>query len=226
MSTIPTLTIRLLDIPLRHDPAIMSMLLVGAGEEVASALKKKKQRGIDPSLFHNGEMRYSGIQIARYQGAVEYMAIGEDEARTLDYWYELFRESNGHQLQNTIEIHERYTPAFLPELKKYRVRTLLINDALAVELNDLTDRFARIDKLEKYIYGNLHTFFKHIGFSFDTRQHFLKVVIDEVIPYDHAMPVYHGQKKTAMDIVFQCNFRLPQALRIGQSTAIGYGKVT
>ena len=226
MPIIPTLTIRLLDIPLRHDPAIMKMLLIGAGDEAAAALKKKKQYGIEPSLFHNGEMAYSGIQIASYQGAVEYTAIGETEVKTLEFWYENFIQNNENQIQNAVYIQERYTPSFLPEQKKFRLKTVLINDELAKELNDITDKFARMDKLEKYIYGNIQTFFKHIGYVFDKNKNFLKITITDIVYYDKAMPVYHGEKKSAMDIVFLCNFRLPQALRLGQSTAIGYGKVT
>lgn len=225
MPSIPTLTIRLFDIPLKHDPAIMKMLLVGAGEETAKALRTRPEAGVDASLFHNHEVGYSGIQLATYKQSIEYTAIGAAEVQTLGYWFDVFEKKNSSNLDNTVLIHERYTPAFLQEQRKYQVRTLLISDELAKELNDINDKFARMDKLEKYLFGNLQTFFKHIGYTYDKQQNFLKITVQEIGYYSRAMPVYHGEKKTAFDITFLCNFLLPQSLRLGQSTAIGYGKV-
>ena len=122
-------------------------------------------------------------------------------------------------------IQEHYTPDFLLSEKNYRIRPLIVSDDLAKELNEMTDKFARYDRLEKYLYGNLQRFFTHIGFAFDKEVHFLKVTVTELKAFNRSMPVFHGHKKTAFEVAFKVNFRLPQTLRIGQSTALGFGKV-
>ncbi len=128
-------------------------------------------------------------------------------------------------LQNTVSIRECYTPSFLTYLKKYIVHPFLVSDQVAKEINGIEDKFLRHNRLEKYLFGNLHTFFQHIGFEFNKETHFLKVSVVDAAFYDRALPVYHNQKKTAFRITFKVNFKLPQTVRLGQSTAVGFGDV-
>ncbi|AWV97677.1 CRISPR-associated endonuclease Cas6 [Arcticibacterium luteifluviistationis] len=224
MKAIPICTIRLLDVTINDEPDYKKMLLIGAFEKVQNSLKGEKVEGIEPELFHNQENKYSGIQLAAYKKTAEYTAIGETEVATLNFWYEQYLKSTGEAPQNIVLINETYVPAFIAYQQTYRVKTMLISDELAKELNNMTDKFARWDRLEKYLYGNLKRFMRHIGY--EPGEQFLKVTIQDIMHYDTSKPVYHGQKKTALDIRFQCNFRLPQTLRLGQSTAIGYGRVS
>ncbi len=222
---IPTLTLRLLDIQMPNEPDTRKLLLNGAKDLLGAHTTRVNEEGINMDIFHNQNIVYSGIQLGRYQRSPEWTAIGGDAVKALQLWYQLFREESPHLLRNTVEIRENFTPEFLPYQKKYRVRPLLISDELAKSLNEITDKFMRYDRLEKYLYGNLMTFFQYIQFDFNKDRHFLKINVLDAPFFNRALPVYHQQKKTAFDIVFKCNFRLPQTLRLGQSTALGYGKV-
>ncbi len=215
--------LQLLDIPLSNGLVKRKQFLIRMKNLVTD--KQVKDKNIDPDLFHNDQVQYSPIQIGRYQGAVELTAMGKKAVKTLKFWYKQFKKENKTVLQNVVIIQERYTPVFLSYQKNYRIRTMLINDDLAKELNGLKDKFARQERLEKYLYGNIKRFFKHIGYQYNDKENYLKVNVEHFSYHDKALPVYHDNKKTAIDIRFKVNIRLPQSLRLGQSTAVGYGKI-
>lgn len=221
----PLLTLRLLDIRMPEEPGIKKLLLNGAKDLARKHQALFDQNEIDIQIFHNDDIQYSGIQLSRFQGAPEWTAIGEKEVKALELWYDLFKKENQGRLENTMEIRESYTPAFLPRQKTYKISTFLINDETAKSLNEIKDQFARFDRIEKYLFGNLQTFFKHINFVHDKNANFLKITVVDLMTHSRAKPVYHEQKKSAFNVTFLCNFRLPQTLRLGQSTALGYGKV-
>lgn len=222
---IPILTLRLFDIKIPDDPGDKQLLLTGAKDLLREHQDRCDAHGVDMELFHNKDIAYSGIQLSRFQGISEWTAIGVEYVKALDHWFEIFQETHPVELDNVVEIRERYTPSFLPYHKRYQISSFLISDDLAKKLNNMNDRFREADKIEKYIYGNLMTFFQHIGFEFDKDFYFLKVQVEELIPYNRSLNVFHGQRKTALKVRFRCNFRLPQTLRLGQSTALGFGKV-
>lgn len=223
--TIPILCLRLLDIPLTEEADLRKLLLVGAKDLARKHQARFEQQGLSIDLFHNEQVVYSAIQLGRYQQAPEWTAMGDKACRALLLWYEIFRTQTVQPLRNTVEIREGYTPEFLEYPKRYKVGSLLISDELAGELNKMSNKFARQDRLERYLYGNLQTFFSFIGFSYDKAHDFLKVTVEEADLHNRSHRVYQGQKKTALKLRFTCNFRLPQHLRLGQSTSLGYGKV-
>ena len=224
MKNIPTLTLRLLDVHIPADADTKSLLLNGAKDLARHHQKKFQKKNLSIDLFHNNKIQYSGIQLGRYQGCPEWTAIGKQEVKALKLWFKIFKTENAHLLQNVVIIKERYTPDFLPYQKRYKISPLLVSDKLAKNLNELEDKYARFDHLEKYLYGNIKNFMQHVGYNHDPNQHFLKVTMMDCLPFDRALPVYHQQKKTAFRVRFKCNFRLPQIVRLGQSTALGYGK--
>jgi len=225
MKKIPIYTIRFLDIIIPDNPDMTNLLLNGAKDLAKENKKLFKKKGIKPEVFHNDDIKYSGIQLSRYQGSPEYTAIGIVEVRALKLWYKLFKKDIDIVLKNTVKIQEQYTPEYLNYRKKYFVKKLLINDNLAKELNKIADKFAVYNRLEKYIYGNIMRFLKHIEFEHNPEQKFIEVKIQNIKRYSKAQKVYHQNKKTAFDIRFTCNFRLPQMVSLGQSTALGYGRV-
>ena len=225
MPIVPILTIRLLDIPLPSEPDTKKLLLLGAKDLAREHKKLFDKKKIDISIFHNTEVKYSGLQLGNYQKSPEWTAIGNEAVKALKLWYKIFKSKNKKELKNTVVINEKYTPEFLNYQKKYRINPILISDDMAKELNHVKDKFTRHDRLEKYVYGNLQRFFTHINFEHDKKQNFLKINILDLRPYNRSVDVYHRQKKTAFDITFLCNFRLPQTVRLGQSTAVGYGKM-
>ncbi|GJM33930.1 MAG: hypothetical protein DHS20C18_29310 [Saprospiraceae bacterium] len=222
---VPILSLRLLDIPIPARPGDKQLLLTGAKDLLRTYKDRCEVAGVDINLFHNKEVIYSGIQLSKYQSGSEWTAIGEECVRALELWYLLFKETHPVQLEHVVEIREYYTPAFLPYHRFYQANALLISDVLARELNEIEDNFRRMDRVERYIYGNLMTFFQYIGFEFNKDFHFLKVQVADIGMYDKALPVFHSQKKTALRVHFKCNFRLPQNLRLGQSTALGFGNI-
>ena len=181
---------------------------------------------VDPEIFHNNEATYSAIQLDCYKGVPEWSAYGEEAVEALWYWLRLFRMENPDLLRNSVMIQEHYTPDFLPGLKEYRISSLLVSDQLAGELAGKKDVFAQKARMERYLFGNLLVFFKHIGFDSKREGRFLKIEVQDCDRLPRAMPVYRGYKKTAYRVSFSTNVLLPQMLRLGQSTAIGYGRVT
>ena len=215
-----------MDIELPNEPEIRKMLLNGAKDLAREHQAKFKKKGLDIDLFHNDKIEYSGIQLGSYRGKVEWTAIGKPQVQALKIWYKLFKKESKIPLENTVIIKERYTPTFLDYRQKYRISPWLISDDIAKELNKVEDKFARYDRLEKYLYGNMQIFFEHIGFEHDKNTHFLKITIEDAHKFARALPVYHGNKKSAYRVNFTCNFWLPQTLRLGQATALGYGRTT
>ncbi|MBK6353845.1 MAG: hypothetical protein IPF46_10645 [Saprospiraceae bacterium] len=207
------------------DPDTTRLFLGGAKDLLKEHPHELALEKVDIQIFHNKEMQYSGIQLGRFQGSPEWTAIGYEAVKALELWYRLFQAGNTHLLQNTVRISECYTPSFLPYQKKYATYPFLVSDEVAKELNSMEDRFMRLDRLEKYLYGNLQTFFHHINYEYSKDANYLKVSIIDAAFYQQALVVYHDQKKTAFRIVFKCNFRLPQTMRLGQSTAVGFGPI-
>jgi hypothetical protein len=223
MKNISILSIRFPDLEAPRYPEKTKQQLFDAKRLAGKNKALFDKNNIDPGIFHNNTIEYSGIQLGNYHGIPEWTAIGNVPVKALKLWYKVFKKQNFPLLKNTVVIKERYSPEFLNDQKKYKIPMLLISDDLAKELNTIGDKFARNDRLEKYLYGNLQRFFKHIGFQHQKDQNFLKVNILEAHFNRKAPEVYHKQKKTAFEIVFSCNFLLPQTLRLGQSTALGYG---
>jgi len=151
--------------------------------------------------------------------------VGAPSVAALELWYELFRPQSPMPLKNTIEIREQYTPEFMRGLRRYHAPTLLISDTLAKQLNNIDDAYLRNDKLERYLYGNIQTFLAHIDYTYDPNTHYLKVALHDFQYARSPKPVFHDQIKTACTVHFSTNFRLPQTLRLGQATGIGYGRV-
>jgi|GEM_PF-3844557 len=223
---IPIQTLQLLDLQLPNEPGTKKLFLIGAKQLLEEHPKAVKQAGADIELFHNKAIVYSSIQLDRKKGNPLWTAVGQDAINTLQCWYQIFWQQNPHLVKNTLETTEQYTPEFLNYQQGYRIRPMLISDNLAKELNVMDDHVDRLDRLEKYLYGNLQTYLRYIGFEYDKNEHFLKTNVIKSDYYSRPLEVYHQQKKTALEVLWLCNFRLPQTLRLGQSTALGYGRVS
>lgn len=206
-------------------PDVKKSLLVGARALAEEHLALFEKENIDPAIFHNDKIEYSAIQIGSFKGKTEWVAVGEKAVRALELWYGMFQKELPSSLQHVMEIREYYTPAFLSYMQAYRISPLLVKDDFAIKMRNVQDKFARFSMMEKYLYGNLQTFFEHISFAYDKEEHFLKIEVGDAYRLPKALPVYHGNKKTAFRVSFRCNFRLPYTLRLGQAVAIGYGKV-
>lgn len=222
---IPILTIRLLDIPIPDSHRAKKLFLGGAKDLLREHPQQLTERGIDIDLFHNKDVKYSGIQLSRWQGAPEWTAVGAASVAALRLWYELFCKQSPMPLKNTVEIREQYSPEFMPKLHRYHAPALLISDDLAKQLNNIDDAYLRNDKLERYLYGNIQTFLAHIGYTYEPNTHYLKVTLHDFQYARNPKPIFHDNIKTACNLHFSTNFRLPQTLRLGQATGIGYGRV-
>ena len=223
MNSLPIMTIRLLDLQLPRKQ-YAEINFIGAAKDLLRKYPEQTHAfGADLELFHNQTIRYSSIQLDRYQGVPEWTAYGSEAIETLWCWLDLYKKENPTALKNSVVIQEHYTPEFLTTPKNYRIQPILLSDSVAQSLKRNKEDQKR---LKNYVYGNLRTFLNHFAYTYDKEQNFLDVVIQKASSYNRPLPVFHQHKKTAFDIYFSCNFRLPQTLRLGQSTALGYGKVT
>ena len=226
MLTIPILCLRILDKSLSKRAREKNILLGQAKDLLYQYLDVCTEWHVYPEIFHNDEIKYSGIQLDDYHGTIEWTAIGERSVDALELWWRLYSKNEEGTINNTQRIEELYTPTFLNDQKKYTASSLAIPDSLAKELSQIKDKYVKNDRLEKYLYGNLQRYFTHIDYHYDKRVHFLKVTLTEYKMLRQKLEVYHGKRKTAISVMFECNFLLPQTLRLGQSTALGYGNVT
>jgi len=226
MLSIPILTIRLLDLQLPRKQYAEINFIGAAKDLLRNHQARTEAAGIDLHLFHNQEITYSSIQLDRFQGSPEWTAYGEQAVETLWFWLALFREKNPELLKNSVVIQEHYTPDFLAFQKEYQTHRIILSKSVQQDLQRLRDPKKQDTRLKNYLYGNLQRFFTHIGYSFDKDLHFLEVKVHKIVPCQKKSSVFKEHQKRPYHITFSCNFQLPQTLRIGQSTALGYGKIT
>lgn len=223
--SIPIMTIRLLDLQLPREQYAEINFIGAAKDLLRDHAPRTQAAGIDLELFHNQEVTYSSIQLDRYQNVPEWTAYGEKAVETLWFWLSLFRERHPDLLKNSIVIQEHYTPTFLPQQNKYQLHQLVLSKSVSKELQYQRSPKKQKQRLEKYLYGNILRFLSHIGYSFDKDAFFLKVNVHNIHSDHRKVPIFKQQIKKARNLTFDCNFRLPQTLRLGQSTALGYGKL-
>ena len=200
MASIPIFTLTLLDIEIPKKINLKTAFFKGMTDSLIENTEIFEGEKIPVDIFHNDRIEYSGIHFGETKGKPSITAIGTQEVKALKLWYKIIKEENKIPLNNTVEISETYTPTFINHLRKYRIRTLLISDDLAKELNGINDKFAKQDRLEKYLYGNIQRFMIHIGYEHNKESNFLKVTVTDMHYHDQTHKVYHDQKKTALDI--------------------------
>lgn len=224
--SIPIMTIRLLDLELPRKQYSEINFIGAAKDLLRDHQERTKAAGIDLNLFHNKEVTYSSIQLDRYQDSPEWTGYGEQAIETLWFWLALFRERHPELLQNSVVIQEHYTPDFCNYQKNYHLHKILLSKSVKQDLQRIRNPEKQRLRLKNYLYGNIQRFFTHIGYTFDKDQHFLEVKVDSFKPITQKSSTFREIKVFPHTISFSCNFRLPQSLRLGQSTALGYGKLT
>lgn len=221
----PILTLRLLNDAIANRTGMRIDRLVKAKDLLRNYPEVCEQQAVNIDLFHNEQVCYSGIQVDQYQGATEWTAIGPSAVKALVLWYQIAQQEQLIDCQHVIETTEFYTPCFLELPRKYQINNWVLSKSVQKELAHLKSRAQQKVRLEKYLFGNLMRFFNYLNFRYDKKQHFLRVQIHQFQVERQRMPVFRQQQKSAYRIEFSVNFQLPQTLRLGQSTALGYGKV-
>ncbi len=222
----PILNLRLLNENLPTRASIRMDQLVKAKDLLRRYPQACHQEDIDIELFHNDQIRYSGIQLDQYQHITDWTAVGTPAVKALILWYQLAQHEALIDCSNVVESTEFYTPRFLEQARQYRINNFILSKNIQKEFAYTKNPKQRKVRLEKYLFGNLMTFFNHIGFSYDKNQYFLKVELQHYQMLKTNTQVFHQQQKQAYQVDFSLNFQLPQTLRLGQSTALGYGRVT
>jgi hypothetical protein len=218
----PIQTINMLDIKVPDNVVLFSNFLNAAKDLAFEHKELFEKESIPTDIFHNEEVNYSGIQFSRYMGAASFTAIGKKEVKALELWFDLFKKKSELPVQNIQIIKEIYYPKIDEQLYSYSITDLLLKKELSEELKELKNKFARINRLEKYLYGNIKRFlFGHLEADINEND-FISVRITGH-KYAGKRPTYHGGSLSAFHIKFQTNVYLPQTLRLGQSTALGYG---
>lgn len=224
MTSYPILTIRLIDIKVPQEVKLFSNFLNSANDLARENKILFKKAGIPVDIFHNEEVAYSGIQFSRYLGSASFTALGVQEVKALELWYELFKKNTKIPLQNTQTIKETYVPLIADKFYKYHLSQILIEKKIGDELKKLTNKLAKIERLEKYLYGNIMRLVTgHLGYEM-TENDYISVRVNKIAPAG-VKDTYHGGMLQAYIINFKTNIYLPQTCRLGQATALGYGLV-
>ncbi len=220
----PILNINLFDIKIPDNVVLYSQFLNEAKDLARNhkALFDEKEIPID--IFHNCSIAYSGIQFSRYLGSACFTAIGKKEVEALRLWYKLFIENSQIPVLNTRVTNEVYYPEITNNLINYSVNDILLKKEIHDEIKGLTNQFAKSDRFEKYLYGNIKSFLQrqlgmHIG-----EKEYISVKVQEFSSSGYR-PTYHGGSLAAFRIKFCTNVYLPHILRLGQAVALGYGLV-
>lgn len=221
---LPILTLNLLDVKIPASKSLMTAFYNGmlSLAEENRALFEKENIPLD--IFHNDTIAYSGIQFTLYKGAVSFTAVGEKEVKAIELWHGLFQESIGYIPQNTVQIREQYIPCLTEKYQYYVTENILVKKEITDEIATLKSIFAKRDRLEKYLYGNIKAFLIRVAGMELTESDYISVKVKR-----HRIKgpeeTFHGGKLRAYEIHFSTNVYLPQTIRLGQSVALGYGEI-
>ncbi len=224
MTPLPILSINLLDIKLPANSRLMSAFLNGMRDIALENKDLFDAHQISTDIFHNDNIAYSGIQFTTVKQAVCITAIGHVEVKALELWYDLFLQNTGNTVQNTVITREQYLAKITTDYAGYRIDSMLIKSEIGQEIEQLNNQFAVIDRLEKYLYGNIKAFLVRVAGMQISEKDFISVKVSK---YKNIglKPTFHGGKLPAYDIRFNVNVYLPQTLRLGQAVSLGYGRV-
>jgi hypothetical protein len=174
------------------------------------------------TLFHNADYKYSSIQFGIKNGFLILSAYGNDEVKAVKAWWRLYSKQKKLQKDNILIISENYKLEILDFFVKYRVKNLLLHrnkKLTGISQEELEQN------LEQYIISNFLPFFSHLGYHHDKEKDRIYTAILELRELPEKMKVFKAKKLKAYDIVFKANIKLPKIFAIGQSTAMGYGRV-
>lgn len=221
---LPILTLHLLDVKIPANTRLMTAFFNGMRDTADANKTLFEKEGIPTEIFHNDKIAYSGIQFTLYKGAASLTAVGQDEVRALELWYELFSKETGADSQNLLSIREQYISALSNKMLRYYTGNMLVKKEIGEELDELRNRFAVQDRLEKYLYGNIKAFLTRVAGMELTDDDFISVKVQK-----HKClglkNTYHGGMLFAYEIAFTANVYLPQTLRLGQAVSLGYGNI-
>jgi hypothetical protein len=207
------------DIPMQmHEiPSFMANVL--------NEIKENKElyRDVDElyTLFHNETHRYSGIQFGHIDGHLSLSAYGTKEIKAVEEWWKIYSKQHKYTPTNILTGTEDYELELLDYFVKYKVELFLTNKEKKYDKHSETD--FEMD-MEQYLVSNYFPFFNHIGYRHDRNRHNLYAVIIS-INKKGKQRIFRGKQRDAYDIIFKSNIKLPRIFAMGQSTALGYGKV-
>jgi len=210
---------RFFDIPMRMHkiPSFMAKVL----NEIKENEEQYKDMNALYALFHNETHQYSGIQFGHIDGCLSLSAYGTPEIEAVEEWWQVYSKQHGHATGNILTSTENYELEMLDYFVKYKVKNFLTNKAK--EYDKLTQTQLEAD-MEQYLVSNYFPFFNHIGYRHDRNNHNLYAVIIS-INKKGTQKVFRGKQRDAYDIVLKSNIKLPRIFAMGQSTALGYGRV-
>ncbi len=176
-------------------------------------------------LFHNKLDKYSSIQFGIKNKSLTLTAYGEDEIIAVEKWLALYVKEKRIKLNNTLICKELYTLDYLPVYQNYRIQNFIVHPDVRKSLWKAKNSDDRLEIMETYLWNNFKGLYNHIGYWQDGKQND-KVSIHKYQRIKNDFFGFKGKKLTGYDIFFSTKLRLPHILRLGLSTALGYGEVS
>ena len=214
---------QLYDIPMQQAELLRfisdTLDLIEASPDVFKNTKKAK------ALFHNSKHQYSAIQFGIKHKHLSMTAYGDKAIKILKKWWIVYQRENALQVRNKVVCKEQYSLGFLPVLQTYRLQNFLISKEKSQDLRQAENAAERQKIMEDYIMANFLPFFNHIGYWHERTEQDIVVKIDSYKRIRKDISVFKGVKLKGYNIIFKTNLRLPHILRLGQSTALGFGEV-
>ncbi len=177
--------------------------------------------------MHNSGHHYTVVQIGSDKGALNITAYGKDAIRDVENWWKIYKKVNNIRPDNQIICKEKYTLSYDARPHTYRADTLLINRRKARELEALENNpSAYYETFERYLTANFLPLYNLIGHRHDKEKHDVTPRILQIKKHPRTYKVFRQYRRPGFDVVFQTVLRLPVHFRMGESTALGYGKIT
>ena len=176
--------------------------------------------------FHNDKIQYAGIQLASEQHRLAITAYGKSNIKAVETWWKVYRKKNKLSKTNVVKTQENYELQYSPEAYTYKISKMLIKKDKYEQLSRLKNNTARFNSvLAAYITANFLPLYNMIDHWHDRQKNDIQVQIVKAQEHLHGFKVYKNRYRQGFDIVFTTRLLLPYNFAIGESTALGFGRI-
>jgi len=168
--------------------------------------------------------KFSSIQFGIKNNSLTLTAYGEPEIKAVKKWIKLYTAEKHIKLHNKSLCKELYTFGFLESMQTYQIKNMIASPEVREELWKAGSYDKRLERMQQYLQNNFNGFYNHINWH--VNKELDKVSIHKYHRIKKDFYGFKNKKLTGYNITFSTNLRLPHILRLGQSTALGFGEVS